>query len=70
MLGNYLLIPGGVGAEYFYPHSCRAGETRRPRSSRAGEMQAAGFEEMHLSLVLTLPGGEQGPWTWARWPWW
>lgn len=61
MLGNYLLIPGGVGAAYFYPHSCRAGETRRPRSSRAGETQAAGFEETHLSLVLTLPGGEQAP---------
>lgn len=25
------------------------------------ETQAAGFEEMHLSLVLTLPGGEQAP---------
>lgn len=71
MLGNYLLIPWGVGAAVFLPHSCRrAGEALRPRSSRAGETQAAGSEEMHLYLVLTLPGGEKGPWIWARRLWW
>lgn len=71
---HHLLIPWGLGAAVFslpstpIPLLCTPGEMMRPRSSRTWDTQALMFEELHLHLLLTLPGGRKGPWIWVRWP--